>query len=122
MKKIFFFFLISIFLLSCQKQKQISIIGGWREVSAYAERNGQYSWGSAARFPLKLSFTEDGKYNAFYDVSAGHGSYSYDTSNMELKIQTINPISNEVYTISYLSDNYLIIDYSTTYKIKFVRL
>jgi hypothetical protein len=122
MKKLFFFFLISISLLSCQKQKQTSIIGGWLEVSAYTERNGQYSWGSSSRFPLKLSFSADGKYNAFYDVSAGNGSYSYDYSNKELQIQTINPISNKVYTISYLSDNYLIIDYSTTYKIKFVRL
>lgn len=122
MKKILFFISLSIFLFSCQKSKQASIVGGWIEISAYTEINGQYNWGPAAKFPLRVSFSPDGKYSAFNDVPAGNGNYSYDHSSMKLQIETLNPVTLADYTVSYLNDNYLVIDYSANYKIKFVKL
>ena len=122
MRKILVFIPIFIFLFSCQKQKQTSIIGGWLEVSAYTERNGQYNWGPATKFPLKLSFGADGKYSAFNDVPAGNGNYSYDHLNKELRIEIFNPFTTSIYTVSYLNDDYLIIDYNPNYKLKFVKL
>lgn len=121
MKKLLLLFSFSIFLLSCTKQEQASIVGGWLEVAAYAERSGQYSWGSPSRFPLSLRFTEDGKYSAHYDVSAGNGTYFYDHSNRQLQLESINQ-PPRIYSVTYINDHYMIIEYSTSYKLKFVRL
>lgn len=122
MKKSLLVLIFSVFLFSCQKQKYASIVGGWVEISSYAERSGQNSWGPAARFPLKLSFREDGKYYAFNDVPAGNGNYFYEPKNKVLQIETLNPVNTSIYTVSFLTDDYLIIEYSTDYKLKFVRL
>ena len=118
----FFLFSISVLLFSCQKQKQVSIVGGWLEISVYQENAGQLSWGEATKFPLRLWLDANGKYAAFNDVPAGRGNYSYDHSTGRLKFETLNALGPETYSVSYLDDNYLIIDYSPEYKIKFVRL
>jgi len=121
MKKALIFISLSILLFSCKKQSQASIVGSWIEVSAYAESNGQYSWGPASKFPLRLWFDTDGKYSAFNDVPAGKGNYSFDYSTRELRFETANPISTSVFKVSNLDDSYLIIEYSSEYKLKFVR-
>lgn len=122
MKKLVFFFAITVLSFSCKKQQQASIVGAWLEVSQYAERSGQYSWGSPGRFPLSLHFSADGKYSASYDVSAGHGNYIYDYSTRTLQMETISPQSMSIYTVTYLNDHYMVIEYSADYKLKFARL
>ncbi len=123
MKKLLALFSISIFLFSCQKSNQVSIVGTWREVSVYEEISaGQSEWGPASRFPLKLSLSANGEYSAFNDVPAGEGNYTFDYSTRKLQLQIVNPISTEVYNVSYIDESYLVIDYSTNYKVKFVRL
>lgn len=123
MKKLLALFSISIFLFSCQKSYQPSIVGSWREVSVYEEiSTGQSNWGPASRFPLSLSLSANGEYAAFNDVPAGKGNYTFDYSTRKLQLQMTNPLSTEVYMVSYIDDTYLIIDYSTNYKVKFVRL
>src|SRR5262245_61145171 len=123
MKKLLALFFISTFLFSCQKSNQVSIVGTWREVSVYEEiSTGQSNWGPASRFPLRLSLSANGEYSAFNDVPAGNGNYTFDYSTRKLQLQMISPLSTEIYTVSYIDDSYLVIDYSTNYKVKFVRL
>ena len=122
MKKILLLFSISISLLSCQKQKHPSIIGGWIEIEAYTERGGQYSWGPPSTFSLKFIFREDGKYSAYYDVSGGLGNYTYDYSSRTLHLETTNPQSTNAYTVTYLNDHYMVIEFTADHKLKFARL
>ena len=122
MKKTLLLFSVSIFLLSCQKQKQASIIGGWLEVSAYTERSGEYSWGPPSTFSLKLLFREDGKYSAYYDVSNDLGNYTYDHSSGTLQLETINLQLTSTYKVSYLNEHYMVIEFIADHKLKFARL
>ena len=123
MKKLLILFSIAAGLFSCQKNQQDSIVGSWYEVSAYRIDNaGQYGWGPATKFPLHLSFIANGKYSARNDAPAGHGSYQFNHSTNELKLETLNPVSSGTYPVSQLDDNYLIIEYHPNYKIKFIRL
>ena len=123
MKKLLALFSVSIFLFSCQKSDQPTIVGVWREVSVYQENStGQPGWESTSGFPLRLSLTANGEYAAFNDVPAGKGNYTFDYSTRKLKLEMSSPISTEVYSVSYIDDTYLVIDYNPAYKVKFVRL
>ena len=125
MKKLFSFFFISIFLLSCQKDKPATITGFWKEVSVYSRDNsGVFYWSGPSGFPLTLKLTEDGKYSFRYDVPAGHGVYQYNYSTRQLRFE--NSGGNiDIDTVSVLDDNYLIIDHSfngvVEYRQKFTR-
>jgi hypothetical protein len=125
MKKLFSLFFISIFLFSCQKEKQVTITGLWKEISVYSKDNsGVFYWSGPPKFPLRLTLSEEGKYSAFNDVPAGHGSYQYNYSTRQLRFENSSG-SIDVLTVSALNDNYLIIEYSSNgvveYKQKFLR-
>ena len=123
MKRLPVLFFISLFLFSCQKSHQVSIVGTWSEVAVYRDtNNGHPDWEPASRFPLRLSFNVDGEYNAFNDVPAGNGRYSFNYFTGELHVENLNPTATEVYSVSHLDDEYLVIDYSSNYKIKFIKL
>lgn len=125
MKRLFSFFFILIFFLSCKKENEVTITGFWKEVSVYTRDNsGVFHWSGPSRFPLHLKLTEDGNYSAFNDVPAGHGSYLYDHSTRQLSFVNSNGNITTV-TVSLLDDSYLITDYSVNgvveYRQKFIR-
>lgn len=125
MKRLFSFFFIPILLLSCKKDNQVAITGFWKEVSVYTRDNaGVFQWSGPSRFPTHLTLTEDGKYAAFNDVPAGHGSYQYNHATRQLSfVNTNGRITN--LTVSVLDDSYLITDYLVNgiveYRQKFIR-
>jgi len=125
MKKLFAFFFISIFFCSCQKDKQVSIVGLWTEISyCIKDNSGAFDCSGAQRFPLSLTLSEDGEYSFFNDVPAGHGIYQYNYSNRKLIFESSGG-NVEIRMVSLLDDDYLIIDYSSNgvidYSQKFLR-
>ena len=125
MKRLFSFFFISIFFLSCQKDNQVTITGFWKEVSVYSRDNsGVFYWSGPSRFPLQLTLTEDGKYSARCDVPAGSGVYQYNYSTRQLRFENSSGDISNV-TVSVLDDDYLITDHSVNgvveYRQKFLR-
>lgn len=125
MKRLFSCFSILMILVSCQRDKQVTISGFWKEVSVYTRDNsGVFYWTGPSRFPLQLTLTEDGKYSARYDVPAGDGFYQYNYFTRQLSFE--NSSGNiEIVTVSVLDANYLITDHSVNgvveYRQKFLR-
>ena len=112
MKRLFTFFFISIFFFSCQKEKQAAIVGFWVEISACIRDNaGTFDCDEAPKFPLRLTLSEDGKYYAFNDVPAGHGTYHYNYGSKQLTFEDSGGTVSIV-TVSVLNDDYLVTDYS----------
>jgi len=112
MRKTFAVLFISIIFLSCQKEKQATIEGSWREISVYYKDNsGIYYWSGAPRFPYFLRLETDGTYSGFSCVPAGHGTYQYNYSTRQLRFEDANGIVN-LDTVSVLDDDYLILDHS----------
>ena len=126
MKNLFIFFFISIFSLSCQKDKPVTVTGSWKEVSIYSRLNSPtFYWSDvSSAFPLTLNLTEDGRYSFQYDVPAGHGVYQYNYATRELRFENSNG-NIDIDTVSVLDKNYLIIDHSfngvVEYRNKFIR-
>ncbi len=126
MKRLLVLFFILIFVGSCQKPKQTSIVGVWREISVYSRDNtGNYYWSAAPRFPYFLTLRADGTYSGQQCTPTGNGAYQYDHINRQLTLQATPPGVTETISVSFLDDDYLIFDYGITsmgeFKIKFVR-
>lgn len=126
MKRSLALFFILIFVGSCQKPKQASIVGVWREVSVYSRDNtGNYYWSAAPSFPYFLTLRADGTYSGHQCTLTGSGAYQYDHATRQLKLQAPPPGVTETISVSFFDDDYLIFDYGITsmgeYKIKFIR-
>lgn len=120
MKKIVAFLIISIFTISCQKGKQVTIAGTWREISTYSKDNsGEFYWSSAPRFPLTLVLTEDGKYSARNDMPAGQGIYQYSPSTMQIRFEAIPSGNADTTAVSLLNEDYMVLDYSINGAVEF---
>lgn len=125
MKRLFVFLFISIFFFSCQKEKQVSIVGFWTEISdCIRDSSGVLICGDAPKFPLRLTLSDDGKYYAFNDVPAGNGIYHYNYSSKQLTFEDSGGTVSIV-TVSALNDDYLVTDYSRNgvveYRQKYLR-
>jgi hypothetical protein len=125
MKRLFTFFFISIFFFSCQKDKQVSIVGLWTEISdCIGNNSGAFDCSGAPRFPLSLTLSEDGKYYVFNDVPAGQGIYHYNYGSKQLTFEDSGGTVSIV-TVSVLNDDYLVTDYSRNgvveYRQKYLR-
>ena len=119
MQRLFAFFFISIFFFSCQKDKQVSIVGLWTEISdCIRDNSGVFICGDAPKFPLRLTLSEDGKYYAFNDVPAGQGIYHYNYWSKQLTFEDSGGIVTIV-TVSVLNDDYLVTDYSRNGVVEF---
>jgi hypothetical protein len=127
MKKLFSFFFISIFFLSCQKDKQASIAGVWKEVEFYMkDSNGNYSWNKVLHgFPYFLSLRDDGTYSGFQCAPLARGVYQYDHITREIRMQDITSGTTNTCTVSALDEDYMILNYGMTslgeYRVKFTR-
>jgi hypothetical protein len=125
MRRLFAFVFISIFFFSCQKDKQATIVGLWTEISECTRDNsGAFECSGAPGFPLTLTLSENGKYYAFNDVPAGHGTYHYNYWSKQLTFEDSGGTVSIV-TVSVLNDDYLVTDYSRNgvveYSQKYVR-
>ena len=125
MKRVFTFFFISIFFFSCQKDKQVSIVGLWIEISDCTRDNsGAFDCSGTPEFPLRLTLSENGKYYVFNDVPAGQGIYHYNYGSKQLTFEDSGGAVSIV-TVSVLDDNYLVTDYSRNgvveYRQKYLR-
>jgi hypothetical protein len=119
MKRSFAFFFISVFFFSCQKDKQVSIVGLWTEIShCIRDNSGAFDCNGTLKFPLRLTLSEDGKYDAFNDVPAGHGIYQYNYWSKQLTFEDSGGIVTIV-TVSVLNDDYLVTDYSRNGVVEF---
>ena len=119
MKRLFAFFFISIFFSSCQKDKQVTIVGLWTEIShCIRDNSGTFDCSGAPRFPLRLTLSKDGKYYAFNDVPAGKGIYHYNYWSKQLTFEDSGGTVSIV-TVSVLNDDYLVTDYSRNGVVEF---
>ena len=127
MKKLFAFLLICFFLISCQKNKQASIVGVWKEAEIYMkDSNGNYSWNNVLHgFPYFLSLRDNGTFSGFQCTPLGRGVYQYDHIAREIRMQDISSGTINTYTVSALDEDYLILNYGMTsmgeYRVKFIR-
>jgi hypothetical protein len=126
MKRSLALFFILIFVGSCQKPKQASIVGVWREISVYSKDNtGNYYWSAAPGFPYFLTLRADGTYSGWQCTPTGSGAYQYDHANRRITLQATPPGVTETISVSVLDDDYLILDYGLTsmgeFKVKFIR-
>ena len=127
MKKLLACLLISFFLFSCQKTKQPSIVGVWKEVEIYMkDSNGNYSWNKVLHgFPYLLSLRDDGNYSGFQCTTLGGGVYQYDRITREIRMQDISLGTTNTYTVPVLDEDYMILNYGMTsmgeYRVKFIR-
>ena len=118
--------LLILFLVSCKKDKQVSIAGTWKEISVYSSDNsGSFYWSDPPRFPYILTLNEDGKYFGWNCVPADKGFYQYDHGNKTLRLEEIPSGNVDTIAVSFLNDEYLIFDYSVNgiveYRQKFIR-
>jgi hypothetical protein len=125
MKKIAPIMLI-LFLVSCKKDKQVSIVGTWREISVYSgDNSGNFYWSGPPRFPYILTLDDDGKYFGWSCVPADKGFYQYDHANKRVRFESIPSGNVDTIAVSFLNDEYLIFDYSVNgvveYRQKFIR-
>jgi hypothetical protein len=113
MKNLFPSLILATLFISCNKEKQYSIVGSWKEVSKYhKDSTGVYSWNddeSVSRFNYVISFWADGTCSAFSDIPEWNGKYEYDYNSGQLKI-TYSSNSNTVDTVSQLNKDYLIFE------------
>ena len=127
MKKVLAFLLISFFLISCQKNKQTSIVGVWKEVEIYMkDSNGNYGWNKVLHgFPYILSLRDDGTYSGFQCTPLGRGVYQYDHTSGQIRMQDIPSGTTDTYTVSALDEDYLILNHGITsmgeFRVKFIR-
>src|SRR5687767_3402752 len=112
MRKAFAVLFISLFFLSCKKEKQASIVGTWKEVSAYyQDGQGNYKWNDALHgFPYFLTFTDMGTYSSWQCTPGGRGYYQCDAASKQLRMENISSGNILTLSVSSLDDGYLIVD------------
>lgn len=121
------FSFLFLFLISCKKEKQPSIVGTWKEVSAYyQDGQGNYKWNDVLHgFPYFLTFTDFGTYSSRQCTPAGKGYYQYDRASKQVRMEDISSGNILTLSVSTLDDDYLILDHGQTgmgeYKVKFIR-
>ena len=118
--------LLILFLVSCKKDKQVSIAGIWKEISVYSSDNsGNFYWSGPPGFPYILTLQDDGRYFGWNCVPAGKGFYQYDHANKTVRFEEIPSGNVSSIDVSFLNDEYLVFDYSVNgiveYRQKFIR-
>ncbi|HEX7905508.1 MAG TPA: hypothetical protein VF487_16660 [Chitinophagaceae bacterium] len=113
MKKFKSILLVSLFIFSCQKEKDASIVGYWEQISLYRpDSSGQFSWSLIIdMYPPALSFTPDGYYAVAYREPLGGGVYSYNNLTHQLTFKQLPSGNISVSNVSSLDDEYLVIDH-----------
>ena len=127
MKKLLGISFLFLFLISCKKEKQASIVGTWKEVSAYfQDGQGNYKWNDVLHgYTYFLSLRDDGTYSGFQCTPLGGGVYQYDYITREIRMQDISSGTTNTYTVLALDEDYMILNYGMTrlgeYRVKFIR-
>ena len=112
MRKLLTLIIFPFILLSCQKSKDATIVGDWMQIERYSkDENGQFSWHNMSDGYANLSFSQAGTYRIVLRDPVASGNYQYNYATRQLKL--VNPLSGNanVVPVSYLDDDYLVIDW-----------
>ena len=127
MKKLVCLSFLFLFLVSCKKEKQTSIVGIWKEVSIYYQDDqGNYKWNDVLHgFTSFLTFTDTGTYSAWQCTPAGRGYYQYDHASKQVRMEDISSGIISIRSVSLLDNDHLILDHGMTsmgeFKVKYTR-
>lgn len=101
------------FLFSCSKKKDASLIGSWEQIALYSpDSSGQFSWSFIVDvYPPRLLFTADGYYSFAHREPLGGGIYIYNNLTHQLTFEQRPSGSISISNVSSLDEEYLIIDH-----------
>lgn len=111
MRKLFSIFFVLFIVISCKKEKAISIEGYWGEVSKYSRNTlGQYESITSFRNPGQLYFTADGKCSYTSDVPGVIWDYQYNSTTKLLKFFDSTQAFVTIYSVARLDENSLTLE------------
>ena len=102
-------FLIGLFLTSCGGKKGADLARTWQVTAIETETNLPDSLRNAMIANSKMAFTKDGAYTTTGGIGADQGTYTLDEDVKNLSTVSSAGKSSEVYTISKLDKDNLIL-------------
>ena len=110
-----FSFLFCLFLISCGGKKGEDLAKTWQVTSIETENDLPDSLRNAMIANSKMAFTKDGAYTTTGGIGADQGTYTLDEDVKNLSTVSTAGKSSEVYTISKLDkDNLILINKGNT--------
>ena len=107
--------MVSLFVSSCGGNKTAELAKTWQVTSIETETNLPDSMRNAMIANSKMAFTKDGGYTTMGGIGADQGSYTVDEDVKNLSTVSSAGKSSEVYTISKLdNDNLILINKGNT--------
>ena len=108
-------FLIGLFLISCGGKKGDDLAKTWQVTAIETETDLPDSLRNAMIANSKMAFTKDGAYTTTGGIGADQGTYTLDEDVKNLSTVSSAGKSSEVYTISKLdTDNLILINRGNT--------
>lgn len=108
-------FLVGLFLISCGGKKADDLAKTWQVTAIETESDLPDSLRNAMIANSKLAFTKDGGYTTTGGIGADQGTYTLDKDVKMLSTVSTAGKSSEVYTISKLDkDNLILINRGNT--------
>ena len=102
-------FLIGLFLISCGGKKGDDLAKTWQVTAIETETDLPDSLRNAMIANSKMAFTKDGAYTTTGGIGADQGTYTLDEDVKNLSTVSSAGKSSEVYTISKLDKDNLIL-------------
>ena len=102
-------FLIGLFLISCGGKKGADLAKTWQVTAIKTETDLPDSLRNAMIANSKMAFTKDGAYTTTGGIGADQGTYTLDEDVKNLSTVSSAGKSSEVYTISKLDKDNLIL-------------
>ena len=108
-------FLIGLFLISCGGKKGDDLAKTWQVTAIETDTDLPDSLRNAMIANSKMAFTKDGAYTTTGGIGADQGTYTLDEDVKNLSTVSSAGKSSEVYTISKLdTDNLILINRGNT--------
>ncbi len=110
-----FSFLVCLILASCGGKKDADLVNTWQVTGIETEADLPDSLRNAMIANSKMVFTKDGNYTTSGGIGADQGTYTVDENVKNLSTVSSAGKSSEVYTISKLDkDNLILINKGNT--------
>jgi len=108
-------FVVCLFLASCGGKKGADLARTWQVTSIETETNVPDSLRNAMIANSKMTFSKDGAYTTTGGIGADQGTYTVDEGVTNLSTVSSAGKSSEVYTISKLDkDNLILVNKGNT--------